>query len=82
MFFYTQKRRRPSPYASRFTTNHNYIREYLRPYGAAPLIVVALSQGGDCEAKEQICLAFLAEHIAKIQRDSETAKKMSEIIVP
>ena len=61
------KRRRPSPYASRFTTNHNCIWENLHQYGASPNnSCFALFSCGDCEAIEQICLAFPKKHSAKL----------------
>ncbi|WP_210400369.1 hypothetical protein, partial [Prevotella sp. HMSC077E09] len=51
------KKRRQSPYASRFTTNHHQIWDVCAHMGAVPILMIcSFTCGGDCEAIEQYVL--------------------------
>lgn len=58
------KKRRQSPYASRFTTNHHQIWEVCARMGTVPILMICFfTCGGDCEAIEQ----YVLERVALIQ---------------
>lgn len=83
MFFQT-KRRRHSPYASRFATNHYCIWDCLRPMGAGPITVVLLDivLGWRFEAIEQYVFTFLknaGQNYTKIfEKQQKKAKKVNQ----